>query len=130
MGGTEKVMLCRVCLFEAGMRLCQDIEDDPERQQKYDLVIVMCREIENHESYMSEKTRLFIPEDLSRAALKEGYICSSAYNWLKDNGTLEGHFEMKTVLHENYEQMMTRLQAMTQRYNAARMGVELVQQQR
>ena len=62
--------------------------------------------------------------------MREGYICSCAYNWLKDNGTLEGHFEMKTVLHENYEQMMTRLQAMTQRYNAARMGVELVQQQR
>ena len=49
MGGAEKVMMCRVCLFEAGMRLCQDIEDDPERQQKYDLVIALCREIENHE---------------------------------------------------------------------------------
>ena len=51
----EKVNLCRVCLFEAAMRLCQEIEDDPERQQKYDLVIVLCREMENHESYISEK---------------------------------------------------------------------------
>ena len=60
MGGTEKVMMCRVCLFEAAMRLCEEIEDDPERaaerQQKYDLVIALCLEIEKHESFIDEKT--------------------------------------------------------------------------
>ena len=53
---TEKVMMCRVCLFEAAMRLCQEIHDDTERQQQYDLVIALCLEIENHESFIDEKT--------------------------------------------------------------------------
>ena len=68
----EKVMLCRVCLFEAAMRLSQEIQDDTERQQKYDLVIALCLEIENHQAFIDENNRLFIPEDMRRAALREG----------------------------------------------------------
>ena len=67
---------------------------------------------------------------MRRAALKEGYTCSSAYTWLKHNGTLQGHFEMKSVLHENWDQIIARLQAMTERFNAARMALEDSQQQR
>ena len=51
---------------------------------------------------LCEKTRLFMPENLSMADL--------------------------TFLHENYEQVMNRLHWMTQQYLEARQGAELVDQ--
>ena len=129
MRGDEKVQLCRVCLWEACKRHFHDIKGDGQRRAKYDLVAALCQEAEFKELSFYEKTLFFIPENLSNAAPDLGYDRCKAYLWLKENGSIEGNLEMKTILNENYEQVTEHLYWVTHTYLEAQQGAELVDQQ-
>ena len=101
---------------------------DDERRAKYDLVVALCQETELNEQSFCEKTLFFIPENLSNAAPDLGYDRCKAYLWLKENGRIEGNFEMKTILNENYEKVTDRLYWVTQQYLEAKQGAQLVDQ--
>ena len=55
------------------------------------------------------RTRLFLPEQLIIQALTNGYQSCTAYTWLRENGQMEGNFEMQTILQENNEFVRQRL---------------------
>ena len=61
----EKVLMCRVCLFEACKLHGHQIEGDMEKQLKYELVVGLCRETEVNEQSFSQEANLFVPENLS-----------------------------------------------------------------
>ena len=129
MNATEKYMLCRVCLFEACKRHADDIGGNLEKRRKYELVLDLCRETEADEMgflTMGEKTDFFVYENLSLEDLIQGYEACNAYKYLKRHASVEAIFELKTILHENYETKMKRLQALADTY----LEVEVVQQQR
>ena len=125
MNATEKYMLCRVCLFEACKRHADYIGDNLEKHRKYELVLDLCRETEaNEKDYLThlERTDFCVYENLSLEDLIPGYEACTAYKYLKRHASVEAFFELKTILHENYETKMNRLQALTQKYLEARMG--------
>ena len=98
MRGDEKVQLCRVCLWEACKRHDHDIKDDEQRRATYELVVALCQETEFGEPSFLSATLFFLPENLSKAAPNLGYEYCKAYSWLQQNGSIEGKFEMKTIL--------------------------------
>ena len=131
MSATEKYMMCRACLFEACKRHGDHIGGNLEKRLNYELILDLCRETEANELgflSMGEKTNFFVFENLSMDDLMQGYETCNAYKWLKAYASVEGIFELKTILHENYEKKMNRLQTITQKYLEARQGAELVDQ--
>ena len=94
---------------------------------KYDLVVGLCRETEVNEQSFNQEANLFVPENLSMEDLMQGYEKCNAYAELKEaEASKEAIIELKTILHENYEIKMNRLQTITQKYLEARQGAELV----
>ena len=110
---------------------CRYIGDNLEKHRTYELILDLCRETEaNENDYLThlERTDFFVYENLRLNDLRQGYEACLAYRYLKRHASVEAIFELKTILHENYETKMNRLQALTEQYLEARMGVELVDQ--
>ena len=130
MDTSEKIMMCRVCLFEACKLHGHHIEGDLEKELKYDLVVGLCRETEVNEQSFSQEANLFVPENLSMEDLMQGYEKCNAYAELKEaEASKEAILELKTILHENYDtKIKTCRQSLTSTLRPCR--VEVVQQQR
>ena len=119
MNATEKYMMCRACLFEACKRHANDIGGNLEKRRKYELILDLCRETEkNEKDYLThlERTDFFVYENLSLEDLIKGYEACNAYKYLKRHASVEAIFELKTILHENYDTKIKNLQAITDKY--------------
>ena len=102
----EVVMLSRFMLFEAAKRHEWHMSaSDGALRSKYKLIIELCEAIEQGEQGICADAKLFEGGFLRLSKIREGYDGNPAYIWLKDPASLEGNYELATILREEHEQV-------------------------
>ena len=128
MSDQERVNVVRLVLYEACRRYVQASEDDQAALQKYDLIVNLCRAIEQHEQGICTKIRYFETpgrEDcwLSSQNVKKGYEHTFPYKNVKEYASVDAQSEIATVLHENEAQVTEVLQAMQKEWLSSQLQI-------
>ena len=112
-------------VFEACKRRLEEIGETHFDIEKYEFTIHMCEYIELGEVHVAGLSRLFTPGNPMRPAqLRQGYQNFNSYVWLRENASIEGQYEMQTIIpafempHEIANEM-TRMRATFLRQRAA-----------
>ena len=104
----EKNALTQLMLFEAGRRyLCglRTLSEPKQRYgiEKYKLVEALCTVQEKAEGCIFKSATFFLQDQLTLDKVQaEGYILSEHFNFLMSNASVEGNYEMCTILCEEH----------------------------
>ena len=103
----EVVMLSKLVLFEAARRhdWLMGVFSDETLRANYTLLVELSTGIEQAEQGICSDAKYFEGGVLSLDKLAEGYAGNPAYMWLSLNGSLEGKYEMQTILRECHEEV-------------------------
>ena len=106
MRSEEKGALVRMMLFEAAKRHVWSNDGDQAAIEKYKVTVELCQKIEETTLDTwpcAEPEPLLTPklfDTLTLETVRSGYAASPDYYWLRQNGSLEGKYEMQTVVRE------------------------------
>merc|ERR1712079_599154 len=99
MSGTEKAHLCRLIVFEAAKRQVEELEGKQLELRRFHLIVLTCEMIERGEMKNCDMSCLFtLASTLSVENLKKGYANHASFLWLREQGSIEAHFEAQTFL--------------------------------
>ena len=107
----EKNALTQLMLFEAGRRYIWGLRTLSEPKQlygieKYKLVEALCKVQEKAEGCIFKSATFFLQDQLSLDKVQaKGYILSEHFNFLMSNASVEGHYEMCTILCEEHDRV-------------------------
>ena len=127
----EKVKLCHVILVEAAKRHVGSLEGSVSKREKFKHTVHLCTAIEKTEMSYCLDSQLFPagpfgqPGPLNLDTLDQpGYHGCPAYVWLCSHGSIEGQFEMQTVLLEVTERTRLVTARLTHEYLQAQAAAE------
>ena len=115
----EKNQLTQLVMFEAARRYLWSLKDSERAygEQTYRLIENLSTAIENTALSFCTRARFFDDGQLKLEAVQQqGYQACQAYAWLSKKVSLEGQYEMCTILHEQDDRVQTIVRSMQERW--------------